>query len=273
MRLVTMRLDGSTRAGRVDGDSVVELPQVDVREVLSSDADWATAAAAVQGPRHRLDDVSLAPVVPAPEKIVCLGRNYAEHIDELERERPAYPILFAKYHRSLVGACDEIELPPGGRVDWEAELCLVIGRQVRRATGAEALSAIAGYTVMNDVSARDWQLRTPQWLQGKTFERSTPLGPALVTQDEVADLADLTVHCEVNGEVMQSASCARMIFEPQAIVEYVSQIVTLVPGDVIATGTPGGVGMARQPEVYLRPGDVIRTSVSGVGECVNRCVG
>src|SRR5690606_4057319 len=139
-----------------------------------------------------------------------------------------HPILFGKFHRSLVGAYDEIELPPGGQVDLEAELCLVIGREVRNARGAEARVAIAGYTVMNDVSARDWQSRTPQWLQGKTWERSTPLGPALVTTEEVEDISDLEISCQVNGEVMQSARCGNMIFKPQEIVEYVSDIITLV---------------------------------------------
>jgi acylpyruvate hydrolase len=273
MKLVTIRTPDGTRAARVDGDDVVELPYADVRHLIADGPDWTRAAARSSGPRHRYSDVSLAPVIPVPEKIICLGRNYAEHVEELQRERPEYPVLFAKFHRSLIGARDAISLPPGGQVDWEAELVIVVGREVRHARGDEATSAIAGYTVMNDVSARDWQSRTTQWLQGKTFEGSTPLGPALVTSDEVGDPSRLEIRCEVNGEVMQRATCASMIFKPQEVVEYVSDIITLVPGDVIATGTPSGVGLARSPQVFLRPGDVVRTSVAGIGECVNVCAG
>jgi acylpyruvate hydrolase len=214
-----------------------------------------------------------APVVPRPGKIICVGLNYRSHILETGRELPDYPTLFAKFADTLLGARDDLVLPSvSERVDWEAELGVVIGRPVHRATSAEAAAAIAGYTVVNDVSMRDWQRRTMQWLAGKAFERSTPAGPYLVTPDEVGDAADLEVRCEVDGVVMQQSRTSDLLFSPADIAAYASQIITLKPGDLIVTGTPSGVGDARKPAVYLKPGNVLRTWVEGLGECVNRCV-
>ena len=158
------------------------------------------------------------------------------------------------------------------RVDWEVELGVVIGRPVYRATPKEAAAAIAGYTVINDVSMRDWQRRTLQWLAGKMFERSTPAGPYLVTPDEVGNAEDLEVRCEVDGVVMQQSRTADLLFSPADIASYASQVITLRPGDLIATGTPGGVGDARKPPVYLRSGNTLRTAIEGLGECLNYCV-
>jgi len=149
---------------------------------------------------------------------------------------------------------------------------VIIGRPVHRATAQEAAAAIAGYTVVNDVSMRDWQSRTLQWLQGKAFEHTTPAGPYLVTPDEVGNAADLEVRCEVDGKVMQQSRTSDLLFGPADIAAYASQVITLNPGDLIATGTPGGVGNARKPPVYLRPGNVLRTWIEGLGECVNQCV-
>jgi acylpyruvate hydrolase len=202
------------------------------------------------------------------------------------RDLPEYPTLFAKYARALVGAYDEVVLPSSStKMDWEAELGVVIGAEVRHATPADARAAIAGYTVVNDVTARDWQYRTPQWLQGKTFEASTPIGPWLVTTDDpaVAEPGStsgdqksavrlgLALECEVDGDIVQKADTSDLVFAPEELVAYVSQIVTLAPGDVIATGTPGGVGHARKPPRYLRDGSVLITRVEGVGECRNVC--
>ena len=158
------------------------------------------------------------------------------------------------------------------RVNWEVELGVVIGPPIYRASRDEAAAAIAGYTVTNDVSMRDWQRRTLQWLQGKVFERSTPAGPYLVTGDEVGDAADLEVRCEVDGAVMQQSRTSDLLFGPAEIAAYASQAITLLPGDLLLTGTPGGVGDARKPPVYLQPGQTLRTVVEGLGECVNRCV-
>ncbi len=273
MRLVTIRTANGTRAGRVDGDRVTELDAPDVGSLLA-DPDWASAAAASGGAGHALADVDLATLVPNPSKIICLGLNYASHIKEMGRDLPEYPTLFAKFPGTLIGARDPIVLPRvSEQIDWEVELGVVIGRPARHVTPERALDAVGGFTVVNDVSVRDYQHRTAEFLAGKIFERTTPVGPALVTLDELpGGGADLAVRCEVDGEVMQASRTSDLLFGPAEIISYVSDIITLVPGDLIATGTPGGVGAARTPPVWLRAGQVVRTVVEGVGECVNRCV-
>jgi acylpyruvate hydrolase len=272
MRLATIRTDYGTTAARLDGDVLVPLDAADVGEML---------AGGDEGPGRQREGAALvpvaeadfAPVVPRPGKVICVGLNYREHILETGRELPAYPTLFAKFADTLTGARDDLVLPSvSEKIDWEVELGVIIGRPVYRATAAEAAAAIAGYTVVNDVSMRDWQSRTLQWLQGKMFERTTPVGPYLVTAGEAGDAADLEVRCEVDGVVMQQSRTSDLLFGPADIVAYASQAITLKPGDLIATGTPGGVGNARKPPVYLRPGNVLRTFIEGLGECVNLCV-
>ena len=220
-----------------------------------------------------VSEADFAPIVLRPSKVLCVGLNYRTHILETGRELPDYPTLFAKFADSLLGANDDLALPAvSDRPDWEVELGVIIGRPIHRATPAEAAAAIAGYTVMNDVSMRDWQRRTVEWLQGKAFERVTPAGPYLVTPDDVGDAADLEIRCSVDDQVMQRSRTSDLLFGPAEIAAYASQIATLRPGDLIATGTPGGVGDARTPPVYLKPGQVLRSFIEGVGECVNRCV-
>jgi acylpyruvate hydrolase len=218
-------------------------------------------------------EASFAPLIPQPAKVLCVGLNYRPHILETGRDLPEYPTLFAKFAQTLLGARDDLVLPAvSDRVDWEVELGVVIGSPIYRASADEAAAAIAGYTVTNDVSMRDWQNRTLQWLQGKMFERSTPVGPYLVTGDEVGDAADLEVRCEVDGAVMQQSRTSDLLFGPAEIAAYASQAITLLPGDLLLTGTPGGVGNARKPPVYLQPGQTLRTVIEGLGECVNLCV-
>jgi acylpyruvate hydrolase len=211
--------------------------------------------------------------VPHPEKIFCVGLNYRGHILEMSRELPSYPTLFAKFASGLIGARDDLVLPSvSNAVDWEAELGVVIGRRIRRATFEQAREAIAGFTIVNDVSMRDWQARTTQYLQGKAFDASTPVGPVLVTGEEIGNAADLEVRCELDGVVMQRGRTSDLLFGPAAVVSYISQFATLCPGDLISTGTPGGVGAGRDPQVFLEPGQVLTTAIEGIGSCVNRCV-
>lgn len=270
MRFATIRTDQGTTAARLDGDVLVPLDAADVGEMLAGGGPGRPREGARPEPAAEAD---FAPVVTRPGKVICVGLNYRAHILETGRELPEYPTLFAKFADTLLGPRDDLVLPSvSDRVDWEVELGVVIGRPVYRATPAQAAAAIAGYTVVNDVSMRDWQARTLQWLQGKMFEHSTPAGPYLVTPDEVGDAADLEVRCEVDGAVMQQSRTSDLLFKPAEIVAYASQAITLKPGDLIATGTPGGVGNARKPPVYLRPANVLRTWIEGLGECVNHCV-
>jgi acylpyruvate hydrolase len=271
MRLATIRTGKGTRAVRVDAAHAVEVGFADVGALLA-EPDWRARAAAAAGATHDSSGLDYAPVVPRPEKTVCVGLNYRNHILEMGRELPDHPTLFAKYASALIGARDDILLPRvSDAVDWEAELAVVIGAPVRHASPEEARAAIAGYSVCNDVSMRDYQYRTLQWLQGKTFESSTPLGPELVTLDEFDDDEGLEITCSVDGEQVQKAMTSDLVFGPAALVAYMSDIFTLRPGDVIATGTPSGVGHARTPPRYLRDGSVVVTRIEGVGECRNVC--
>ncbi|MCW3840926.1 fumarylacetoacetate hydrolase family protein [Micromonospora yasonensis] len=273
MRLTTIRRDGDTFAGRVEGGEVVLLPFRDVGELLASGADWRERAAAPTAPSVPLAGADFAPLTPRPEKIICVGVNYASHIAEVGLPTPEHLTIFAKYSRSLIGAYDDIVLPPQSHaVDWEVELGVVIGRPVRHANPEEALAAVAGYTIVNDVTMRDWQLRTSQFLQGKTFEASTPVGPFLVTPDEVDHARALDMTCAVDDTVMQKASTGELLFPVGEIIAYLSSIITLVPGDLIATGTPAGIGAARKPPVFLAAGQTLRTGIAGLGEQANRCV-
>jgi acylpyruvate hydrolase len=267
--LATIRLGGTTAAVRVDGGTAIETGFTDVGALLR--AGGLAAAAAADGARHELAAADLAPVVPHPGKIVCVGLNYRNHILEMGRELPEFPTLFAKYPEALLGPRNEIQLPPeSGMVDWEGELAVVVGTSVRRASAQQAQAAIAGYSVLNDVTMRDYQYRTAQWFQGKTWENSTPFGPVLVTPDELPAGARLVT--SLDGEELQRTPLDDLVFGAAELVRYISTIVTLRPGDVIATGTPGGVGHARKPARYLAPGQTLTTRVDGIGELVNVAV-
>lgn len=267
MRLTTLRTPDGTRAGRIDGDRVVELDVPDVGALLT-DPGWRDRAAAADGPAHELASVDHAPLVPRPGKIFCVGLNYRTHILEMGRDLPEHPTLFAKFPEALIGPTDPIELDQASdAVDWEAELAVVIGRPVRRADPDVAAAAIAGFAVLNDVTMRDWQYRSVQWLQGKTFEGTTPLGPQLVTPDELpgGTRPALDLSCRVDGDTVQQSNTSDLVFDPVDLVAYVSTILTLRPGDVIATGTPGGVGHARKPPRYLADGSVLATEIEHLG--------
>jgi len=273
MRFATIRTADGTTAARFDGDTLTPLDAPDVGALLAAEGGPGGVSARAGAAPVLVAEADFAPVVPSPSKVICVGLNYRTHIQETGRELPEYPTLFAKFAETLMGPYDDLALPSvSNRVDWEAELGLIIGSPVYRADAAEAADAIAGYTVCNDVSMRDFQRRTLQWLAGKMFQHSTPAGPYLVTPDEVGNAEDLEIGCEVDGVVMQQSRTSDLLFGPAEIASYASQVITLRPGDLIATGTPGGVGDARKPPVYLRSGNTLRTGIEGLGECLNYCV-
>lgn len=275
MRLATLRHHGTTIAVRDDGEQLVVIPGVaDVGQLLHH-PDWQDLARSASGEAVSRAEVAprqWAPPVPRPSKIICVGLNYREHIVEMGREIPSHPTLFAKFTEALIGPYDPIEAPvwADSAVDWEGELAIVVGRPVRRATPEQAAAAIAGFTVLNDVTMRDRQYRTTQWLQGKTFEHTCPTGPVLLTSDEFTPGAQLWT--EVDGEVVQRSATDDLVFDPAALVAYASEIVTLNPGDLIATGTPDGVGHASSPPRHLRAGSRLRTHIDGIGTLDNRVV-
>ena len=273
MKLATIRTADGTRAVRVDGDTLVDLGAADLGEFLARD-DWADAAASASGETYAASGVEFATLVPRPSKVVCVGLNYKTHITEMGRPLPDHPTLFTKFSDTLIGANDDILRPDeSDEFDWEAELTVVIGKPVRRAKGAEAEAAIAGFTVMNDVTCRDWQFRTREWTQGKNWDSTTPVGPFLVTPDEVGGVRPaLAITTTVDGQVMQSDNTGDLLFDPVALVEYVSTMIRLNPGDLIASGTPGGVGHARKPPVYLKAGQTVVCSIAGIGSLENTVV-
>ncbi len=217
------------------------------------------------------EDVKVEAPVPSPGKMICVGHNYREHILEMGREIPPYPVVFAKFANTVIGPEDDIpHYPISDQLDYEAEFAFVIGKRARNVSQAEALDYVAGYTIVNDVTYRDLQRRTLQWLQGKTVDGSAPMGPWLVTTDELSDPSGLEVVLTVNGEERQRSNTKNLVFSVQYLVEFLSGLMTLEPGDVILTGTPGGVGVARDPQVFLKDGDVVRIEIDGIGALENK---
>lgn len=270
MKYATIRTGSTTRAVVEQGDQLVDLGYDDLGAYLAAGSPAVPAGAAT----YPVEGADFAPVVVSPSKVVCVGHNYVNYIKEMGRDLPSYPTLFTKFAETLIGANDDIVKPEEtDSLDWEVELTIVIGKPVRRANDAEAEAAIAGFTVMNDISVRDWQFRTVEWTQGKIWDSSTPVGPYLVTPDEVGGVRpSLEVTTVVDGEVMQRDDTGTLLFDPVALVKYVSTVIRLNPGDLIATGTPAGVGHARDPKVYLLGGETVVASVAGLGSCTNRIV-
>ena len=276
MRLVMFGEKGREKPGLLRDDRIVDLENAypgipAIGEAFFEDG-WLAKVAGCDLPGDDMD-VRLGSPVPAPSKIICLGKNYAEHAREGGFDNPASPLIFCKTPNTVSGPYDDIQLPQSsGQIDWEVELALVIGRRGKAIAAGQALDYVAGLVVMNDVSGREAQFADSQWFRGKAFDTFAPMGPALVTIDEIEDLHNLTLTARVNGEVMQSGNTRDMIFDIPTIVENISQDITLVPGDVISTGTPSGVGIFRDPPITLQPGDVVECSVSEVGTLRNRVV-
>ena len=272
MRLVSYRSDRGDRAGVlrdglvVDAGDALGLEVATVRGLLTDGLTDRLADA--DGDGVPLADVELLPPVPDPEKIVCIGLNYRDHAAEGRQEPPPVPTFFAKFHNALVPDGATVELPASSsKVDYEAEVAFVVGRTAKQVAVADALDHIAGYTLLNDLSARDLQFQTPQWIPGKVFDGSAPCGPALVTPDEVATAPDgIGIALDLNGERMQEATTADLIFPIPELLAHLSTLMTLVPGDIVSTGTPAGVGGAREPRVWLKDGDEVVVSSPELGE-------
>ncbi|UKA58381.1 fumarylacetoacetate hydrolase family protein [Arthrobacter sp. FW306-2-2C-D06B] len=274
MKLATLRTadGGTTAALALGGNSYVPLPANDVGALLAV-PDWRALAeaafVAASGPGVVFAPAGeLAPLLPRAGKVICCGLNYGDHIQEMGRELPEYPTLFAKYADTLIGPAETIHVHGSAKVDWEAELAVVVGSVLFRADEDQARAAIAGYTIANDVSMRDWQNRTLQWFQGKAFDGTTPVGPVMVTADEVD--GDFEVRGYVNGELVQHGNTSTLVFEPAKLLSYISQFTILRPGDLVLTGTPGGVGMGMTPPRFLNDGDVLTTEIDGIGRLENQ---
>lgn len=273
MRLAAITTNGSgTVAAVFDGDKWATIDSADDVGCLLMRPDWwrLAEAALASGDRIRDEDARLVNPLGAARKIICCGLNYADHIAETGRETPEFPTLFAKFADTLTGPGDDIEVTGSTAIDWEAELAVVIGGTIHQGDRAEATRAIAGYTIANDVSMRDWQSRTLQWFQGKAFDRTTPVGPVVVTADEFDPAAGAEISCFVGDELMQRSDTSRLVFDAAALVSYISGFTALGPGDLVLTGTPGGVGLGREPRRYLADGEALITRIAGIGELRNR---
>lgn len=264
MRLVTYESDRGPRAGVLVGERVVDAWDAlaedgsGVRELLAGDrlADLEKAAASADS--TPLAELSLLPPITDPEKILCIGLNYRAHAEETKQALPAVPTVFAKFRNALAAPGATVTLPRASeKVDYEAEVCVVVGRRLKEADAEEALAGVAGYTLLNDLSARDLQLATTQWISGKSFDGAAPCGPALVTADEAGAHDSIEFSLALNGEEMQRSETSDLIFKVPELVAHISNLMTLEPGDLISTGTPSGVGIARDPSVWLKPGDEI----------------
>jgi len=286
MRLITFSADGVQRVGVMIEQSgeemVVDVCRIDPSIPLSMVDLLAGGYAAFESVQKavtrrnssavmELQRVKLLAPVPRPGKIICVGLNYRDHALEGGRPIPQYPTIFNKYSTCVIGPGEAIRIPKvTNQVDYEAELAVVIGKRCKDVAEEEAIQVVAGYTCFNDVSARDYQNRTSQWTVGKSFDTFGPMGPALVTADEVGDPGNLEVRGVLNGVEMQHSNTRELIFTVPYLIHFLSEVMTLEPGDVISTGTPAGVGVFRQPPVFLKAGDEIRVEIERVGTLVNR---
>ncbi|WP_063005826.1 fumarylacetoacetate hydrolase family protein [Nocardia salmonicida] len=264
MAYATYEHRGVRRVGEVQGSTLVPLDGLTEIGVATT-PEVLIAADRDTGGRVEIDDVRLLPVVPHPSKVFCVGLNYRDHITETKRELPTYPVLFPKFADSLIGAYDDIVAPTEStQIDYEGELAVVIGRPGRRIAEADAADHVLGYTVANDITMRDFQYKTHQWMQGKAWDASTPLGPFLVTPDAV-DLSSAGLRTVLNGEKVQESDLSMLIFSIPRLIAEISTFTALAPGDVILTGTPGGVGYRRDPQLFLHDGDQVSVEIDGVG--------
>jgi 2-keto-4-pentenoate hydratase/2-oxohepta-3-ene-1,7-dioic acid hydratase in catechol pathway len=268
MKLVTFKCQGSTSFGMLREGEIIDLTAL--APDLISMSSVGVPDPTVNSKRFCLSQVELLPPIPNPGKIVCVGLNYRSHLALLDDPVPEVPILFTKPNTSLIGSGGAIVLPPvTTQVDFEGELAVVIGKKGKYISESAALSYVAGYTCANDVSAHDIEFRTSQWTSGKMLDTFCPLGPVLVTADEIANPNALRLRTVLNGEIMQDESTSDMLFPVAKLISYISSLATLDPGDLILTGTPAGLGCMRHPPMFLKPGDAISVEIEGIGKLAN----
>lgn len=279
MKLVTFLDKGACRIGALVGNAIVVADDNLPNDMIGFLAAGAEARLALQAlidsgaPRLALADVTLLAPIPRPGKLLGIGLNYADHINETGWEKPEYPTFFTKQSTCVIGPDAAIHIPPvSDKVDYEGELAFVIGKRCKYVGVDSARDVIAGYTICNDVTVRDWQARTPTWTLGKSFDSHGPLGPWLVTADEIADPHNLALKTWVDDELRQNANTGEMIFNCYEMVAYLTQAMTLEPGDVISTGTPAGVGVKMKPRGYLKAGQIVRIEIEGLGMLSNPVV-
>ncbi len=268
MKLVTFkRAQEVPQAGILDGDQVSALG-ADMLTIIESGRKPLSSADSIP-----LSEVKLLAPIPRPPKLICVGLNYRDHAAETKMEIPKVPTIFNKFTNVVIGPDAPIVLPKvSERPDYEAEFAFVIGRRGRYIAASDAMNYVFGYTILNDVSARDFQMATTQWLMGKTFDTFAPMGPWILTADEIADPHALDISLEIAGETLQKSNTRELIFKIPELIEHISKVVTIEPGDVVATGTPAGVGFARKPPRYLKPGEEVVIRVEKIGELRNPVV-
>lgn len=279
MKLITYDVHGEPTPGVVRNGRVLDLRGHLVRSILElletpeAMERVRHADTAFSGQRPALDTLRLLPPVTGTRKILCIGQNYADHVAEQNKPLPEHLILFAKFPTCLTGHDAPVVLPRGvTQLDYEAELVIVIGAKAKRVSKEKALDYVAGYTIGNDISARDVQFRDVQWVRGKSYDTFAPTGPCLVTRDEIPDPHNLGIRCYVNGELRQDSNTRNLVFDVPTLVSNLSEGITLEPGDLIFTGTPGGVGMWRDPPAFLQPGDVVTAEIDSIGALRNTIV-
>lgn len=276
MKIASFIHDGRSSYGVVNGDAVTDAGAVlgqcypDLRSVLESSDGLAELAALKDAPQLNVEQVQWLPVIPNPDKVLCVGLNFLKHIIETGREVPKHPTLFTRFASAQVGHEQPLILPKASSAfDFEGELAIVIGKAGRHISKANALKHVAGYSLFNDGSIRDWQRHTLQFTAGKNFVGSGSFGPWIVTKDEISDISELVLETRLNGEVVQREGLDDLLFKIPELIEYISTFTELLPGDVIATGTPGGVGAFRTPPLWMKPGDVVEVEVEGIGKLKN----
>ena len=274
MRLIRFGQKGKAKPGLWKDGRIVDLreifPQIpDISETFFRNG-WLEKVAGVKHPGRKIQ-ARIASPIHRPSKIICLGKNYAEHAKEGGFKNPEKPLIFCKTPNALSGPYDPIILPrSSGQVDWEVELAVIIGKEGKRINKTNAFDYIAGFTVMNDVSGREAQFSDSQWFRGKSFDSFAPAGPFIVTPNEIDDVNNLRLTAVVDGEIMQDGNTREMIFDIPAIIENISEDITLIPGDIISTGTPAGVGIFRDPPVVLKPGNVVECRIEKIGAIINK---